>query len=223
MSNSVIPYRIFVDVPEGNKVGIPEGNKVGIPNGDKVGIPNGDKVGIPNGIPAYKACEDGIIELIIPLDALTNEIRITNYKETNKFDVNYAKFRASHAYVVSITNPITKESFQSSCSGYEKTVDGTKKKLVYTVGTTVYADSFDPCLDEVCGAGIHYFKSYDAAFNYYVENVSLDEIFTSYKGVVTIYDSNGVKYSTKRYENGKMLCQIDYELNGEASGGIFIR
>ena len=71
-----------------------------------------------------------------------------------------AKFRCSEAKVLDI--------YRNRCGEVEKTNVATSMKdrtFVYTVGEVVKVGNYDPVDDRVCGAGIHYYLSEEAAMS----------------------------------------------------------
>jgi hypothetical protein len=162
----------------------------------------------------WKSCVDGIVEMIIPNGTATNEDR------TGIVDSNYAKFRAEKAYIVSITNPFTKEKHSSTMS---KFVYGGSvfEPIVYTVGQYVTPDKFDTTTDDVCSSGIHYFRSYDAAFSYHNQEVNMyskhcvpDIVKYKYTGDIIEYSDNGFKMYQNKYENGERVNYMRYRSDG---------
>ncbi len=101
----------------------------------------------------YKACANSIVTLELLPDSLTNENRsdVTNS--------DFAKFRTNKAKVVSIVNPETKEWLAEDCSNHYPL-------FVYKVGEVIET-KYDSDINKVCSWGIHYFKTYVAAFGWY--------------------------------------------------------
>ncbi len=104
----------------------------------------------------YKKLKDGWI-CTLEIIGKHNESR------SNAKDPNYAKFRTDKVRVLDI----------SKVTGYilEKTNKGVSLNekfgtLVYVVGEILIEISFNEKLSKVCGGGIHYFKTYDAALCY---------------------------------------------------------
>ncbi len=101
----------------------------------------------------YKACKNSIVTLELLSDSITNEDR------DGVVDSNSAKFRTNKARVVTIVNPLTGEKMDKDRSIHDST-------FIYTVGNIVRG-RFDSNINEVCSSGIHYFKTYDAALDWY--------------------------------------------------------
>ncbi len=132
----------------------------------------------------YKACRNSIVTLQLLPDSVTNESR------ENIHDPNHAKFRTDEAKVIDIVNPLTNESLSQDVSLYDP-------HFIYKKGEII-STYFDRKPDIVCGDGIHYFKTYEAALSWYVreKNIKLDGSWRN-------WDEGGQLKYEKTYKNGK--------------------
>ena len=138
----------------------------------------------------YKACQKSIVTLELLKDSVTNESR------PDVVDSNHAKFRTNKVKVVQIKNVKTCESMKSDNSFHDK-------NFKYSVGKIITEPTFEPDLNQVCGGGIHYFKTretalswYHSYYNHYTRPDGLDEWW---------------------YENGQLNRRCNYK-DGERNG-----
>lgn len=132
----------------------------------------------------YKACQNSIVTMELLPDSITNE-EISNV----------AKFRTNKVKVVSIVNPETNEKLIKDCSIYDET-------FIYEVGKIIETD-FNSDIHVVCSEGIHYFKTYEAALDWY--NMNRDNRNSDKtNGRYIEYYENGQKFSEKNYKGEKM-------------------
>lgn len=100
----------------------------------------------------FKSCFECIVILQIDPDTPNNESR-------SVADENYATFRAKYMMPIAIFEKrdprMTREYIDNT--SYHKT-------LTYEVGSLANVEDFDNDIDMVSSAGIHYFKSIDAAY-----------------------------------------------------------
>ena len=148
----------------------------------------------------YKACQNSIVTMELCEDSLTNE------KRKDVFDPLHAKFRTNKVKVISIVDPITKVKMDEDRSIHTKT-------FIYKIGETIIENRYSPDINEICAAGIHYFKTYEAALSWYYRNTS-NEIKKD--GTYIGWYDNGQKDYEKNYKDDKLdgLCQEWYE-NGQ--------
>ena len=137
----------------------------------------------------YKACGEYIVELKRLSDTITNE------KRDGVVDRNYAKFRGNKFFVHSIKHKITNDHL----SEIENTVFS-DKIIKYIVGEEISTE-FCENLNKICAEGIHFFRSFDAAY-YYLNNIR--------NGIYKEYADNGQLVTKCNYK--------DNELNGEYNG-----
>ena len=102
----------------------------------------------------YKACRNSILTLELLPDSVTNEDR------NGISDPLHAKFRINKVKVISMIDPFTKETLNQDRSIYD--ID-----FIYKTGEIVQT-TFNDNINKVCGAGIHYFKTYETAVSWYV-------------------------------------------------------
>ncbi len=138
----------------------------------------------------FKRCSDNILVLKRPLENFQS-----NEKRKDVFDPNFAKFRCNGLFVVEIIE--VTNVFKNLLSINHK---WNSTKIRYTVGEIVKPDYFDFDLDLVCGHGIHYFLTLEAAFYYECRFVK--------NGKLIHYYENGAKSIEENYKNGKLdgLC-----------------
>jgi len=142
----------------------------------------------------YKACGEYIVELKRLPDTVTNESR------DGVVDSRYAKFRGNKFFVHSIKHKITNENI----SEIENTVF-IEKTIKYIVGEEVSTE-FCKNLTVICAEGIHFFTSYDAAYNY-LEIVK--------NGICKLWFDNGRQSMICSYKDG----QLDGEYRGWYDNG----
>lgn len=167
----------------------------------------------------YKSAFAYIITLELLKDSKTNESR-------NVTDRNYAKFRTNKAKVISIEHCITKKKFKSVRSK-------TTKFFRYQVGNIVHVPDYSSDINEICAPGIHYYITYDAAYQQaiasynYIDyetpfedsssSVTLSQThYVRYTGPLNDYFNDGTVQSKCNYKNGKLsgICSF-YFPNGD--------
>jgi len=150
----------------------------------------------------YKAGAYAIITLELLPDSKTNENR------ENIVNHDFAMFRTNKARVVSIVDPVTNMSMNQDSSFYDET-------FIYTLNKIVEVKDYDDNIEKVKTTGIHYFKTYNAAMNFYCLSHSIltliipHEYYSPPKLTRTFYgySSTGSKYWECYLKNGF----IEYE------------
>lgn len=139
-------------------------------------------------------------------------------------DSNYAKYRTSKARVLKIfkySNDKIKVLNKGSVGSIYT------QSFRYRVGEVVEAH-FDPNVKKVCGSGIHYYKTLDAARRYRYQSATLIQIID---GCRRCYDDDGrllfeMRYNahkqehgveTRWFDNGKILLECVWN-NGVMHG-----
>jgi len=147
----------------------------------------------------YKACRNSIVTLELLNSSVTNE------KRNGVVDDKYAKFRCDMAKVVNITNVETGEKMERDNSIY-------KSIFYYRMGEIVITN-FEETINTVCGAGIHYFKTKEAALSWFYK-----QPFQYPDGKWIDWYENGQKKSEETYKDGKIdgKC-IGWHENGKKS------
>lgn len=116
---------------------------------------------------------------------------INNCARTGVVDSNYAKFRCSQVKVLSIKHMFTGEEQQVGWSMYDN-------KFMYTVGEIITIQDYQ-IDDEICAdKGIHFFKTYDAAYYYY-------------NGIFTNFWPNFIKEWNFFNDNGVLIQKREFE------------
>ena len=133
----------------------------------------------------YKGCDNYIVVMKLLEDSMTNESR------KDIFDANYAKYRTNKVKVILIINKFTLETVDNVENSYYK------KKLKYVVNEIIEEKDYDMDLNNVCSAGIHYFKEIKPAF-YFTLNVK------SHTGHYIEWYENGQKEKECDYVDGKI-------------------
>ncbi len=148
----------------------------------------------------YKACQNSIVTMELYEDSLTNE------KRKDVFDSLHAKFRTNKVKVISIIDPDTKIKMDEDRSIHDES-------FIYKIGQTITESNYYSNINEICAAGIHYFKTYEAALSWYYRNTS-DKIKKN--GTYIGWRENGQKFYERIYKDGKLhgLCQEWYS-NGQ--------
>ena len=145
----------------------------------------------PSGTPhiGYKLCRD---RRLVTLQ-ITGE---TNESRPDVVDAQHAKLRTSRATVLSIQHADTNEIFTAAASYYDST-------FVYVVGKEMTTSEYDENPKEICGGGIHYFLSREAAFYY-------DSIPSNWCGIWYVWRNDGRLGEKSNFKNGKNdgLCEI---------------
>jgi hypothetical protein len=119
---------------------------------------------------------------------------------------NYAKMRCSKAKVIDIYNMDDKdEKFNEAFSLHVG-------EFKYTINEIVEPDKYDEDLDMVCTGGIHYFKSFEAAYYWNFD-------FINYTGEAKVWHENGQLAEKCNNVDGEIngLYEAWYE-NGQLSG-----
>ena len=147
----------------------------------------------------YKACQNSIVTMELCEDSLTNE------KRKDVVDPLHAKFRTNKVKVISIVDPITDEEMKEDRSIYNHW-------FIYRIGQTITESNYYSNINEICAAGIHYFKTYEAALSLYYRSILSYQINGTYIG----WHDNGHKKYEYNYKDGKLdgLYQI-WNSNGQ--------
>jgi antitoxin component YwqK of YwqJK toxin-antitoxin module len=141
----------------------------------------------------YKSCDVWIVVLEILPDTVTNESRSDISNE------RYAKYRANKLLVIDIVHKVDpSKKINSVQNTYYH------EKVTYTIGGVTQVENFDYNLNTVCSAGIHFFRSYKAAFFYEFNSNSIE----NYTGNQYSWYNNGNKFCKKSYLNGKGTGQV---------------
>lgn len=135
----------------------------------------------------YKKCGNYVVKLLIPKYAVTNMLR------PGIVNIFRAKYRTDIAYVVEIIGHNPPKYVVSTFH---------KKWLRYEVGKKVECKDFDYNLKKICAPGIHYFLSYEQAFNYDGGNESW--IGNKTDGTVFYYNGNGKNFYTMEFKNNTL-------------------
>lgn len=141
----------------------------------------------------YKACNNGEGEQrvwIVIMEKCKEDTK-TNEERKDVANKNRAKFRANKLMVVEIINYDdikTKTTFIVNTTDYGK-------PLRYEVGKIVECDQFDDDVNVVCGGGIHYFKTLQAA---------------CYYGPYRRVRETGRYCFMSWHHNGRKQCEINY-------------
>jgi antitoxin component YwqK of YwqJK toxin-antitoxin module len=106
-------------------------------------------------------------------------------------DSDYAKFRCDKARVVDIVNFNNGISLDKDSSFYDH-------NFVYRKGEIVSAD-YNPQINKVCSTGIHYFKTQDAAINWWYRQKNKYPM----DGVYIDWYESGRKCSEQNYNQGQ--------------------
>ena len=132
----------------------------------------------------YKGCGDYIVVMKLLKDSITNKSR------ANIINANYAKHRTNKVKVILIINKFTLEIVNNVENSHHE------KKLKYIVNEIIEVKDYDMDLNNVCCAGIHYFKKIKCAF-YFILNAEL------YTGHSIKWYENGQKCEESNYVDGK--------------------
>jgi hypothetical protein len=136
----------------------------------------------------YKSCGVWVVILEKLSDTITNEQR------DDVVNPSYAKFRANKLRTVKI---IHKLDNSKEINLVQNTYHD--KKITYIVGEIVHVEDYNWSDNVICGAGIHFFRSYKAA--YFFEFFT--EITKNYTGKYYDWFNNGSKWCKGYYSNGK--------------------
>ena len=138
-------------------------------------------------------------------------------KNTNN---NFVKYRADCVFVEDITdlrgNSISEVKYAYSIYKPNGFIENT---LQYIKGQFVYPDHYNKNKDDICGGGIHFFKSIEAVLGYYIKGTnSKYDLFKIYPGVKPIHYSFYKQYVPDGKYNiysgeGIWLNEIKYEKN----------
>jgi hypothetical protein len=138
----------------------------------------------------YKKCANNRIVVLEPLGR-------NNEGRNDIVDANFAKMRCEYARVIKIYDMITKEEFESATSACEG-----HNKITYERGKIVCSDKYDSNLNDVCGSGIHYFKTEEPAYMYDFDQ--FDSKFDSkFTGILKAWYNNGLYMTTYNFKNGE--------------------
>ena len=132
----------------------------------------------------YKACRNSIVTLK-PVEGTIN-----NENRSGVQDPLHAKFRCNMARVVDITNPVTGEKMKEDTSIWDE-------KFTYLQWVTTVS-SYDKDINIVCGKGIHYFKTKEAAVSWFYGTYPCNAPDGSY----TWWREDGSRESEGSYKNG---------------------
>ena len=134
----------------------------------------------------YKACRNSIVTLKPLIDTINNELK------EDIADPLHAKFRCDKIHVISIINVKTNEEMNQDKSIYDES-------FIYKTGEIVSCNNFDNNINIVCGKGIHYFKTEEAALSWFYQNTS----YSFQNGKMTCWHDNGNKKYEVSYKDGK--------------------
>ena len=162
---------------------------------------------------------------------ITNETKTTlNRKLQKNSNDNFVKYRADCVFVEDITDFKGHTILESGKAYSIFKPDGLiEYTLEYSKGQFVYPDHFNNNIDDICGGGIHFFKSIEAVFGYYIKGTnSKYDCFKIYPGVpqihysfyksyiedgkYDIYSGNGIWQEEVKYENN-LLKEYNFILN----------
>jgi antitoxin component YwqK of YwqJK toxin-antitoxin module len=134
---------------------------------------------------------------------------IGKHNESRKdiVDKNYAKMRCSKAKVIDIYNMDNKDE------KFNEAFALINNEFKYTINKIVEPNKYNDNCDTVCTGGIHYFKSFEAAYQY-MQRIDFD----NYTGEVKTWYKNGRIAEKYNFVNGNMngLHELWYE-NGQLS------
>jgi len=147
----------------------------------------------------YKKCRDDYIVILRkPLFVNTNE----NRKSVK--NPSYAKFRADRLEVVLIFNAIEPtNTVTTAYSIYDY-------DFKYEVGKLIN-DTYDINSEVICGQGIHYFKTIQAAYYYEISPTMLTNHFGRY---VRYHDNGNIHYSIEYGYMSENFMREDWDENG---------
>ena len=139
----------------------------------------------------FKACRNSIVTLE-PLEDMIN-----NEKRKDVSDPLHAKFRCDKAKVISIINVKTGEEMDQDESIYDE-------YFIYKKNKIVSCGNFNSHVNTVCAAGIHYFKTHEAALSWFYRNdITFNNNITFPDGKCVGWHDNGIKEYEKFFKNGK--------------------
>ena len=152
---------------------------------------------------------------------ITNETKTTlNRKLQKNSNNNFVKYRADSVFVEDITD-FKGHTILESQKAYSifKPSGLIEYTLEYSKGQFVYPDHFNNNLDDICGGGIHFFKTIEAVYGYYIKGTnSKYDCFKIYPGVEQIHYSFYKPYiEDGKYDiysgDGIWREQVKYEKN----------
>jgi len=133
---------------------------------------------------------------------------------------NYVKYRADCVFVEDITDLngdlLSEVKYAYSIYKPQGCIENT---LMYTKGQFVYPDHYNKNIDDICGGGIHFFKSIEAVIGYYIKGTnSKYDNFKIYPGVNPIHYSFYKEYVPDGKYNifsgqGIWIEEVKYEKN----------
>jgi antitoxin component YwqK of YwqJK toxin-antitoxin module len=132
----------------------------------------------------YKKGQDNRI-IVLEIIGKHNELR------KDIVDKNYAKMRCSKAKVIDIYNMDNKDEKFNEAFGL------LIKEFKYTINEIVEPDEYNDDCDTVCTGGIHYFKSFEATYQY-MRRID----FHNYTGEVKTWYENGQLAEKYNFVNG---------------------
>ncbi len=135
----------------------------------------------------YKGCGDYIVVMKLLEDSITNESR------KDIININYAKHRTNKVKVILIIHKFTLDAVDNVENSYHE------KKLKYTTNEIIEEKDYDMELNNVCSAGIHYFKTIECSFYFTL----IRELYTG--------------HYILRHDNGQMYIECDYS-DGKING-----
>jgi len=157
----------------------------------------------------YKKCRD---DVIVTLEILGD----TNRDRPDVINADYAKFRTNKAKVVAI------ESMEFPRKRLRSATSLHTQNFVYNVGRIIEVNVSDDW-NEVCGPGIHYYKTKDAACNHCKPSFE-------YTGEIVLRYDSGAKFESFLMVNGNIhgkvvdwyecgtVSSISYYVHGMLSG-----
>ena len=135
----------------------------------------------------YKGCRNG---LVVTLELDRND---PNTLERSNVDVpNYAMYRCRRAKVVKIENVLTGETAEMAISGYDE-------QFCYKVGEVVEVPEYSAEIEKVCGNGIHFYLTKEAAKFHALGLMN----FEGYTGEFKSWHDNGQCWKHGVFKDGK--------------------
>jgi len=128
---------------------------------------------------------------------------------------DYCKYRSECAFVEEFLD-LTEKPLLNVAEAYSWYMPS--KSFVYKKGQFIYPDHFHSNIDKICGGGIHFFKVFQAAVNYYILCSNLDsQKRILCPGHLLHYDINKQfiadgTYSIKN-DNGHWMHTVEYRQN----------
>jgi len=136
----------------------------------------------------FKRCKE---DRIVTLDVTGDH----NEDRTDVVDARYAKFRTNKAMVLEITNLSGTTTFNEARSLHDS-------KFTYVVGKELHVN-WCTAKNVVCGVGIHYYKTKDAAIGH-------EEPGDSFTGKWTMWQDNGQVWVQGGYERGVRIGEWNW-------------